>query len=70
MLGSGDDGLEYLIDFYKKRWTAEDGQVVEEPDASIFSTSDGVELHRMTEQPLVFFVPSTQVTILAGKPNR
>jgi hypothetical protein len=60
--GTGDDGREYTIHGYK-RMLRRGREWVEEALISIMRTDDGEEVHCESENPLIFWMPSTGVKI-------
>ena len=60
--GIGDDGKQYTIHGYKSTRHQND-QLVEAPLIDIMVTDEGEQVHCKSENPLVFWIPTTRVEI-------
>jgi hypothetical protein len=60
--GIGDDGKQYTIHGYKST-RRQNGQLVEASLIDIMQTNEGEEVRCKSENPLVFWIPSTGVEI-------
>jgi hypothetical protein len=60
--GIGDDGKQYTIHGYKST-RRQNGQLIESSLIDFMQTDEGEEVHCKSENPLVFWIPSTSVEI-------
>jgi len=66
--GIGDDGKMYTIHGYK-RMIQREGHWVEEALISIAVTDEGQEVYCESENPLVFWIPGTDIKISCQPEN-
>jgi hypothetical protein len=60
--GIGSDGKQYTVHGYKST-RRQNGQLLESKLIGITKTDEGEEVHCKSENPLVFWIPSTGVEI-------